>query len=219
MYPCFLYLKTYLQPEDNNQPKKIKHTVQLRRQLLKSLKTRFGKFVKSDVIVAGTFLDPRFGTAAMDEQMKTRSLKRMRAMLTKQVNMPPSNVPNNTSNLNKKSSRVADQMKRNFIFNTAPVVVETTRDSVDIMLEEYIRKATLCRENCHCPLEFWKDNEFIYPELAVLARKYLSIQASSGACERMFSLAGHIFSLKRRCLGHSIFSDLVFLKLNEFYLN
>ena len=35
------------------------------------------------------------------------------------------------------------------------------------------------------------------------------------AVERMFSISGHIFSLKRRRLGYVFFSDLVFLKLNE----
>lgn len=33
------------------------------------------------------------------------------------------------------------------------------------------------------------------PILAFLARKYLSVQASSCAVEHMFSIAGHIFQL------------------------
>ena len=51
-------------------------------------------------------------------------------------------------------------------------------------------------------------------ELSQLAKKYLSVQASSAACERIFFIAGHIFSLKRRRLCHGLFSDLIFLKLN-----
>ena len=47
-------------------------------------------------------------------------------------------------------------------------------------------------------LEFWKKNVTIFASLAVLAKKYLSVQASSSACERFFSLSGHIFSCKRR---------------------
>ena len=50
---------------------------------------------------------------------------------------------------------------------------------------------------------------------SLLARKYLRIQASSAACERIFSFSGHIISIKRRLLGCQTFSDLVFLKPNE----
>ncbi len=52
-----------------------------------------------------------------------------------------------------------------------------------------------------------------------MAKKYLGVQASSAGPERMFSIAGHIFSDKRRRLGVRVFSDLVVLKLNEKHLN
>jgi hypothetical protein len=42
------------------------------------------------------------------------------------------------------------------------------------------------------------------------AIKYLGVQASSAAVERMFSISGHKFSLKRRRLGYAFFTDLVF---------
>ncbi len=38
-----------------------------------------------------------------------------------------------------------------------------------------------------------KNYEKLLPALAVLAKKFLSVQASSASCERMFSIAGHIF--------------------------
>ena len=65
------------------------------------------------------------------------------------------------------------------------------------------------------PLDFLKNYEKLFPELAVLAKKFLSVQASSASCERMFSIAGHIFQCKRRRMSHSLFCALVFLKLNE----
>ena len=49
-------------------------------------------------------------------------------------------------------------------------------------------------------LTLWKEHEQIFPGLAVLAEKYLSVQAPSAGVERLFSIAGHIFSLKRRQL-------------------
>jgi len=42
------------------------------------------------------------------------------------------------------------------------------------------------------------------------AMKYLRVQASSAAVERMFSISGHKLSLKRKRLGYVFFTDPVF---------
>jgi hypothetical protein len=65
------------------------------------------------------------------------------------------------------------------------------------------------------PLKFWSDNAIHFPILATLAKKYLSVPASTAAVERMFSIAGHIFSIKRRRLGSQLFSLLVFFKVKR----
>jgi len=46
-------------------------------------------------------------------------------------------------------------------------------------------------------------------------QKYLGVQASSAAWERIFSTAGHIFSLKRRRMSLLLITKLVFLKLDQ----
>ena len=62
---------------------------------------------------------------------------------------------------------------------------------MDTQIEEFIRT---CSELNPSPLIFWSNNEQKFPLLAKLAKKYLSVQASSAAVERMkFSIAGHIF--------------------------
>jgi hypothetical protein len=185
------------------------------------LVTRFAKFIRSDSVVVSTFLDPRFGVAAMDYTMKTRAMSRMTAILKKQTDIlshkDNSQLEINTtanSQPNNRKERVVAEMKQNFIFTeeTEPVIDSSC---CKIMLEDFVKKSTKLRPNVSCPLNFWKSNELNFPELAILARQYLSIQASSAACERIFSLSGHIFSIKRRRLGYQTFSDLVFLKLNE----
>ncbi len=42
------------------------------------------------------------------------------------------------------------------------------------------------------------------------AMKYLGVQACSAAVERMFSISGHIFSLKRRRLYHVFYRSSFF---------
>jgi hypothetical protein len=75
----------------------------------------------------------------------------------------------------------------------------------------------LCKENGQqmLALAFWKSYHNLMPNLARIARKYLAVQASSAAVERMFSIAGHIFNCKRRRSGVKLLICLVWLKLNE----
>ena len=90
-----------------------------------------------------------------------------------------------------------------------------SKDCIDSMIDEFTRITTTQRKEVSCRLDFWKNYEKLFPELAVLAKKFLSVQASSASCERMFSIAGHIFQCKRRRMSHGLFFALVFLKLNE----
>ena len=86
-------------------------------------------------------------------------------------------------------------------------------DSIQNMLDDYIQSVNT--NKLKDPLEFWKFNESKWPYLAKLAKKYLGVQASSAAVERMFSISGHIYSVKRRRMSIKLFEYLVFLKLNE----
>ena len=91
-------------------------------------------------------------------------------------------------------------------------------DPAVTIINDYIKlsnSAERALPNDLCPLAFWKDNEYKFPALAAIARKFLSVQASSAACERMFSIAGIIQNAKRRSMSAAMFCKLVFLKLNE----
>jgi hAT family protein len=69
------------------------------------------------------------------------------------------------------------------------------------------------------PLKWWDVNKGQFPILAQLARKYLSIQATSGASERVFSDAGLIMSAKRTRMKEDLFEALIFLKRNGNLVN
>ncbi len=60
------------------------------------------------------------------------------------------------------------------------------------------------------PLEWWRKNKVKFPTVAKLARKYLTLPASSVASERMFSLAGNIVSESRNRLADDAIKDIVF---------
>ena len=104
-------------------------------------------------------------------------------------------------------------MPNNYIFYVEETISLTQLSEVDIMINTYLAKLVAGQQ--YDALDFWRENEKTFPILAKLAKKYLSVPASTANVERMFSISGHIFSLKRRKLGSHIFSCLVFLKLNE----
>ena len=64
------------------------------------------------------------------------------------------------------------------------------------------------------PLEWWKTNHKTFPILAIFAKKYLCICATSSASERVFSTSGIIVSPKRTCLKPAKVNMLVFLAKN-----
>ena len=65
---------------------------------------------------------------------------------------------------------------------------------------------------------FWKEKEPRWLCLSKVAKQVLGVPASSSGCERMFSIAGHVHSLKRRRMKAYIFESLAFCKLNEYVI-
>ena len=63
-------------------------------------------------------------------------------------------------------------------------------------------------------LGWWKDHENQFPNLTKLAKKYLSIQATSAPSERIFSKAGNIISEKRTRLGPEIAGKILYVSQN-----
>ena len=51
------------------------------------------------------------------------------------------------------------------------------------------------------PLGWWQKASRIYPHIAMLARKYLAVQASPAASERVFSVGGLVVAKKRNRFG------------------
>ena len=54
-----------------------------------------------------------------------------------------------------------------------------------------------------------------FSKFSTLSGHRQKILGNLATVEGMFSISGHILSFKRRKLGEVIFSDLVYLKLNE----
>ncbi len=108
------------------------------------------------------------------------------------------------------------QRENTYIFFDQPTQKSTSPDNAVEEVRDYIKLVE--PKTYPFALAFWKAHEIRLPGLAILAKKYLSVQAAEAGVERMFSLSGHIFSNKRRRLGRKVFAELTYLKLNEEFL-
>ncbi len=167
---------------------------------------RFSTLIENDVFKIAAFLDPFFNITAFEPSKREPILSLIKTLLNAESSNPDAEIFVNM--------QPATDRTNNYVLYSTEIELE--KSSNDSMIEDYIKAA---RTTELTALDFWRTYEKVFPSLARLAKKYLSIQASSAAVERMFSISGHIFSLKRRRLGYIFFSDLVFLKLNENLIN
>ena len=65
------------------------------------------------------------------------------------------------------------------------------------------------------PLQFWKENEKKYPVMAKLAKEVLGVPSSSSPVERLFSIAGKVFTPERCRLNDTRFEQLMFIRCNK----
>ena len=192
------------------------YTNKIRSELRKSLRERFGDLIKDDLFLLSTFLDSNFGLDYFDSETKIVVKQKVKNLVLAVVSSKNNNEEKVQSKIsNNKATRVEQLRQSNYISHKE-VNTEIEIDDVDKMIDEYVR--TVSENKFTCTLNFWKTYESIYPSLAKLAKKYLSVPASSAAVERMFSISGHIFSIKRRRLGIKYLTDLVYLKLNELFM-
>jgi hypothetical protein len=64
------------------------------------------------------------------------------------------------------------------------------------------------------PLFWWNQKKVILPNLAIQARVYLAIPATSVPSERLFSSAGNVFTKKRNRLSQNNLHNILFLREN-----
>lgn len=62
------------------------------------------------------------------------------------------------------------------------------------------------------PCSWWRTNEAEYPVLAIMARDWLAVPASSVPCEQLFSLAGNTITKNRNSLSPDTARSLLCLK-------
>ena len=86
------------------------------------------------------------------------------------------------------------------------------KEKISRELERYLQTPQLDTDDN--PLLWWKGNQQMFPVLALMAKKFLCICASSSASECTFSTSGNIVTSKRTCLKPAKINMLTFLSKN-----
>lgn len=193
----------------------------MRNNLVLSLNKRFGDLIKKNEIICSTILDPNFGIGAFDQDFRDNAKQILINMINIEniENIRPDNISidQNTSleNENDRDNKfefILNDLNQNK--NSRNILENQNLDQFFLSLENY-RKSILKKKEKVNALLYWQQNEQNYPVIAKIAKKLLGIPSSSSEVERMFSVAGHIFSLRKRRMKIDLFENLTFLKLNS----
>ena len=69
-------------------------------------------------------------------------------------------------------------------------------------------------KNDYVGIEWWRDNEKLFPNLSVMARQHLGTPATSATAERLFSHVGNTFSKTRKSVKSKTLESTTFTKMN-----
>lgn len=164
-----------------------------------------------EIGLISSLLDPRL--KAMDtwsDEIKQQTISKLKTEFLTLVNNQ-SNSSSSQASLSS-SSTPPEFIKK--IFRKSKMPIQTTHN---MEIENYLN-LPIFPENTDVYM-WWNSNKNTFPILFQLARKYLSIPATSVPCERLFSDAGNCITIKRSRLSPQIVTQLLFVKKNQLYCN
>ena len=181
-------LNTYLQPSSSDT------TVEkaMKQAMLQNLSTRYTGEISSLPNTA-TFLDPCFKNLSFlseDQQQE----------IFVNVELEAEDLLATTSSLSATSTESPPPKKSKGEQKLLSLLSDVISTDTDVMagsnVKQEIARYTGDSQVQESPLDWWRINKLQYPTLAHLARKILSIPATSVPSERDFSHGGHIVNTK-----------------------
>ncbi|XP_065907752.1 zinc finger BED domain-containing protein 4-like [Dysidea avara] len=189
------------------------------RGLKQSLHRRMPYYEENETYIVACILDPRFKLRwCSDDAERDRSLDLLKAVLER-LSPAVSTVAVLQADEN---SEPPPKKKRKSLFNFmydnshSPSIESQQLSTVTKQVDEYIETDTLpMTQN---PTKYWQDNQKKYTVLSRLAKDVLGVPSSSAPVERLFSVAGKVFTPERCCLTDGRFSQLMFIRCNQNYI-
>lgn len=179
------------------------------------LKKRFDSIEKNHLLCMASFLDPRFKNRGIVDDGALQECKREIELYISDmlVAEAATNVDSTVDAVPPvESESIWDSFDQ---LNEADILRTTPATTASMELRQYCNEPAIKRHDD--PFEWWRTRELLYPRIAKLARKHLSLVATSVPRERVFSKAGEVLSKKRNRLGNDNCNRILFLNGNMNY--
>ncbi|KAI8123564.1 Zinc finger BED domain-containing protein 1 [Lucilia cuprina] len=89
-------------------------------------------------------------------------------------------------------------------------IIVNEDNGIPFELAQYLKRP-VCPRHTN-PIEEWEQYKQVYPNLYLIAQKYIGILATSVPCERLFSKAGLIITQRRNRLSSENLDQQLFLQ-------
>jgi len=195
----------------------------LREVLLRLLKDKFGDVFADDKLCVATVVDPRFKCVPFDSEGRLERAKQLtlQCMEHSAMTVIDPAVATGGSGFGPSAPATQNQSNRPSIWDKFDSASKTLSSTPAVAPQQEL----LCRElnmflseppisRTACPLRWWANNQANYANIASVARRLLSVPATSVAKERLFSRAEDIMSKKRNQLAPSKADRIIFLMDN-----
>ena len=205
-------------------------TKNLKKAMKQVLEEKYSPAETQQLLGKTTFLDPRYRDGNHEEEIRDALLEEMLAMPLPEERRRGDGEAGDGDAANQpgpsdgdgarapappppqpKKKKLADLLGKRRERTSAPPAPKRVR--ADLELTRYLQEEALDEDAD--PLAWWRDNQARFPLLSKLARKYLTVCATSTASERVFSTAGNIVTHLRASLKPEKVNMLVFLARNK----
>lgn len=160
-----------------------------------------------------TLLDPRFR-----EQYFEKELNLVEKRLLDVINQMglPEQVETNKDQVEAQSGFAAIFRKKRKVYGESLNEQLTETKMTEIEIKNYLKTPIV--DMSVDPLLWWRDHEKDFPRISKAAKKYLAVQGTSVASERVFSKGGKVITEERTRLTGQHAAELIFLAMNKCFV-
>lgn len=197
--------------------------------LLENITRRFENIEKNEHYMIATVLDPRYKLAffsdcnlikqiVLNKIETSKNIERSNDMVASRLEREASSEDSEGEDDYEPLSKVAKREES--LWKCFDSIASATTSNSSLLksdgtieeFENYLREPL--QERLSDPLVWWKDHQFVLPNLTKISKQYLSAPASSVYSERSFSEMGNIYEEKRSRLTPQNAEKLLFIHHN-----